>query len=174
MRRTSRARARRRRRRLQWWCVAAAESAGTTSHTTIHHGSRASGRAHGVDRSPTMTTVFCSSSAADHYDAPTLTDLLVRLLVLVALACQPDAHAEGDVAHALRPQVLVKLGVEAHVLRLHRLLRKLAELADGARRALLEGDTVQPLVKIDGVLARDQVGRGLLLTITPFTILLQL
>lgn len=63
-----------------------------------------------------MTTVFCSSSAADHYDAPTLTDLLVRLLVLVALACQPDAHAEGGVAHALRPQALVKLGVEAHVL----------------------------------------------------------
>ena len=113
-----------------------------------------------------MTTVFCSSSAADHYDAPTLTDLLVRLLVLVALACQPDAHAEGGVAHALRPQVLVKLGVEAHVLRLHRLLRKLAELADGARRALLEGCTVQPLVKVDGVLARDQVGRGLLLAIT--------
>ena len=128
----------------------------SASHTTIHHGSRASGRAHGVGRSPTITTVFCSSSAANHYDAPTLTDLLVRL-------------------HALRPQVLVKLGVEAHVLRLHhRLLRKLAELADGARRALLEGGTVQPLVKIDGALARDQVGRGLLLTTTPFTILLQL
>jgi len=72
---------------------------------------------------------------------------LVRaVLVLVAPTAQPNAYAEGNVAHALRPHLLVQTGVDAYVRSAHLLLGKFADLFNGARSTLLESDTVQPFV----------------------------
>ena len=64
--------------------------------------------------------------------------LLVSLLVVVYAARQADADSVRKVANTLRPDKFVKIGVHAHVLRLHHLLGKLLDLLDGLLRALLE------------------------------------
>lgn len=50
-----------------------------------------------------------------------------------------------------------------HTPGLHHLLRELLHLAHSPRRALLEGNAIQPLAEVDGVVARSELTRLLVL-----------
>lgn len=63
----------------------------------------------------------------------------------------------GYALDALRPESLVELGVDADVLRAHRLLRKLDYGLDGMGGPFLERPAVHPLVQMDGVFTGDDV-----------------
>merc|ERR1719263_174557 len=80
--------------------------------------------------------------------------LVLGILILVPLARQTHTNAFGHIADTVCPDGLVQLGVNADVLGLHGLRRKLANLADCARSTLLELDPVQVLVHVDGVITR--------------------
>lgn len=87
-------------------------------------------------------------------------ELLLALLVVVTLTSDADTETVRDTLDAGFPDLLVELGVKADVLGTHSLLSKIPDGLDGAGSALLEGNTVQPLVKVDGVLAgHDILGR---------------
>lgn len=64
--------------------------------------------------------------------------LFLSLLVVVTLASETNADAEGNVLDALRPQVLVQLRVNTHIGRAHLLLSKLLHLNNSAGSAALE------------------------------------
>ena len=90
-------------------------------------------------------------------------ELLAGLLVVVALAAQPDADAGGGLADAGGPNVLVELGVDPDVLGPHGLGGELLDGLDGAGGALLEGRLVDHLGEVDGVVPGDEVRLGLAL-----------
>merc|ERR1719164_263151 len=86
--------------------------------------------------------------------------LVDAVLVLVPEPGQADPHPEGDAPHSLGPDGLVKPGVDPHVLGAHLLLSKLLDFLDGAGSAVLEPDSVEPLVEVDGVLAGHDLAHG--------------
>eukprot|EP00420_Gonyaulax_spinifera_P039102 CAMPEP_0197869692 /NCGR_PEP_ID=MMETSP1439-20131203/518_1 /TAXON_ID=66791 /ORGANISM="Gonyaulax spinifera, Strain CCMP409" /LENGTH=154 /DNA_ID=CAMNT_0043488535 /DNA_START=118 /DNA_END=581 /DNA_ORIENTATION=+ len=79
--------------------------------------------------------------------------LLLRVLVLVALAAHPDANTPGNVANAVAPDELVQLGVDSYIFREHGLHGKYADRADGLRSTPLELNPVDALVHVDRVVA---------------------
>ena len=64
----------------------------------------------------------------------------------------------------LRPDSLVKLGVDSHIRSAHRLLCEVNDRLDSPWGTLFEGSAVHALVEVDGVLPGDDVleGRALL------------
>merc|ERR1719164_263150 len=86
-------------------------------------------------------------------------DSIHKLYTLVTHV-QVDPHPEGDAPHSLGPDGLVKPGVDPHVLGAHLLLSKLLDFLDGAGSAVLEPDSVEPLVEVDGVLAGHDLAHG--------------
>ena len=90
-------------------------------------------------------------------------ELLAGLLVVVALAAQPNADAGGGLADAGGPNVLVELGVDPDVLGPHGLGGELLDGLDGAGGSLLEGRLVDHLGEVDGVVPGDEVRLGLAL-----------
>lgn len=66
----------------------------------------------------------------------------------------PDQVGVPFVFSYLAPDSFVELDVYANILGAHHLLCKLLDLLHGARSTLLEGDAMQPLVEVDGVLTR--------------------
>lgn len=63
----------------------------------------------------------------------------------------------GHILNTLGPQLLVQLGINAHVLGAHRLLCELHHALYGPRGALLERAAVHALVHVDRILAGDDV-----------------
>merc|ERR1712062_239008 len=86
--------------------------------------------------------------------------LVDAVLVLVPEPGEADPHPEGDSPHSLGPDGLVQPGVDPHVLGAHLLLSKLLNLLHSTGSAVLEPDTVQPLVQVDGVLPGDDLAHG--------------
>lgn len=80
-------------------------------------------------------------------------ELLLRVLVVVALALKTDADAAGDILHTELPDLLVKLGVQAHIVSAHGLLCELDYLLHTPGRTLLESEAVDTLVQVDSVFA---------------------
>lgn len=70
-------------------------------------------------------------------------ELLLALLVVVTLTSDADTETVRDTLDAGFPDLLVELGVKADVLGTHSPLSKIPDGLDGARSALLEGNTVQ-------------------------------
>ena len=79
--------------------------------------------------------------------------LLLGSLVVVTLALKTHTKTAGEVLDTVLPYLLVELGVETDVLGAHGLLGESDDLLDGAGSTLLEGNVVDALVKVDGVLA---------------------
>jgi hypothetical protein len=69
--------------------------------------------------------------------------------------------------------VLVQPGIDPHVAGSHLLLGELLHLLDGAGSTVLEANSMQSFVEIDGVLASDDLTHGgpLLLTLRHFEVL---
>jgi len=87
-------------------------------------------------------------------------ELLLGALLIVTLARDADTEAERNTLDTTLPDLLVQLGVEADVASAHGGLSEGLDLLDGAGSALLEGNTVNTLVQVDGVLASDNIGNG--------------
>lgn len=79
--------------------------------------------------------------------------LLLRLLVVVALALKTHTDAARRVLHTELPDFLIQLRVQAHIVRAHCLLCELDHFLHTPRGALLELHAVHALVKMNGVLA---------------------
>merc|ERR1719297_662813 len=101
--------------------------------------------------------------------------LVDAVLVLVPEPGKADPHPKGDAPHSLGPDGLVEPGVDPHVLCAHLLLGKLLDLLHSPRSLVLEADTMQPLVHVDGVLPRHHLshGGGLLLLTRHFASLVE-
>ena len=87
--------------------------------------------------------------------------LVGGVLIVVAATRQAHANAEWSGPDTLGPDVLVQTGVDPHIGGAHLPLGELADLLDGAGRALLEANVVDTLGQVNGALARhDFVDRG--------------
>ena len=78
--------------------------------------------------------------------------LLLSILIVVTLALETHADTARHVLDTQLPDLLVELGVKTHVVRAHRLLRKLDDFLHTPGSALLELPLVHTLVQVDGVL----------------------
>ena len=67
-----------------------------------------------------------------------VTNQLLCLLILIALALHADAHAEWDIADSLVPHKLVQAGIYADISGLHLLGDEGLDGLDSARSTLLE------------------------------------
>lgn len=76
------------------------------------------------------------------------------------LTLKTNTETAGEVLDTVLPHLLVELGVKTNVLGTHGLLGESDDLLDGAGSALLEGDVVDALVKVDGVLAGHNIVKG--------------
>ena len=87
------------------------------------------------------------------------------VLILVTQSGKTNADTEGDVPYSLRPEVLVESGINPDIVGSHLLLSKLLDLLDGPWGPVLEANTVEPLVQVDGVLAGNDLTHGRTLTL---------
>jgi len=87
-------------------------------------------------------------------------ELLLGALLVVSPSADADAESVRDTLDTLLPDLLVQLGVDADIRRLHSLLGEGLDLLDSLGSPLLEGDAVQSLVHVDGVLAGDDLVDG--------------
>ena len=87
-------------------------------------------------------------------------ELLLGALVVVTLALETHTQTAGEVLDTVLPYLLVELGVEADILGAHGLLGEGDDLLDGAGSTLLEGNVVDALVEVDGVLAGHDIVKG--------------
>jgi hypothetical protein len=65
-------------------------------------------------------------------------ELLLGILILVSPALEAHADARGNAVHTVRPDGLVEVDVNAHVLGAHRSLSELLDLLHSTRRTVLE------------------------------------
>ena len=79
------------------------------------------------------------------------------VVVVVDAAGHAHANTVRDVADTLLPDVLVELGVHADVLGSHLQRHELLDLSDGAGRFLLETNTMEALVQVDGGIPRQDI-----------------
>merc|ERR1719235_2846433 len=77
--------------------------------------------------------------------------LLLGILVFVPLTRHTHSHTPRHVPDTIAPDLLVELGVDAHVLRAHDLRGELANGPDRPGRPLLEGDLLHVLVEVNRV-----------------------
>ena len=81
------------------------------------------------------------------------------VLILVSLAGKTHADTIWDVPDSLGPEVFVEAGVDTDIGGSHLLHGELTDSLDGTWGPLLESDSKDSLVDVDGVLA-GQIGRA--------------
>lgn len=95
-----------------------------------------------------------SEAVAEIVDVDVLHQAVPFTLLLgffvVALAADADPNLLGEVADAIRPDILVELGVDSHVGSSHHLSDKLSDFGYGAGCLLLELDAMRQSVQVHG------------------------
>jgi len=80
-------------------------------------------------------------------------EFTLGVLVLIAAAGDADTDLAGHVSDAVGPHESVEGGVDADILGEHLLLGESLDVADAAGSSLLELDTLEHLVDVEGVVA---------------------
>ena len=87
------------------------------------------------------------------------------VFILVPQSGKTNANSERDISDSLGPNVLVKSGINSNIVSFHLLLSKLLDLLDCSWGPVLEADSVETLVEVDGVLAGYHLTHGGALTL---------
>lgn len=102
------------------------------------------------------SSCFLGLEAVEGLDLDVLDEgvkFVLSILVFVSLAGDSDADLSGDVADAVYPDESVETGVNADILGVHLLGGEALNVTDATGSSLLELDTVEHLVNVDGVVA---------------------
>jgi hypothetical protein len=82
---------------------------------------------------------------------------LFSLLIVVLLSAESNSNSSRDVSDSLGPEELVESGVDSDILGLHLFLSVLNNLFDCLGSSLLELNSMESFMKVDGVVSSDFV-----------------